>query len=125
MLLCYVIDSGLSTSLLLLATLIIVFYIYIYITPIQILSHSAYYRQGRESRTVSSPKIFTVLVLVLMTTVSVLVLPLVLYLETKTVQNTWRLRKPITQDSVSLPISCCGPILSLNSSSFIMITSVI
>jgi len=32
MLLCYVIDSGLSTSLLLLATLIIMFYIYIYIT---------------------------------------------------------------------------------------------
>ena len=31
MLLCYVIDSGLSTSLLLLATLIIMFYIYIYI----------------------------------------------------------------------------------------------
>ena len=30
--LCYVIDSGLSTSLLLLATLIIMFYIYIYIT---------------------------------------------------------------------------------------------
>jgi len=29
MLLCYVIDSGLSTSLLLLATLIIMFYIYI------------------------------------------------------------------------------------------------
>ena len=29
MLLCYVIDSGLSTSLLLLATLIIIFYIYI------------------------------------------------------------------------------------------------
>ena len=32
MLLCYVIDSGLSTSLLLLATLIIMFYIYIYIS---------------------------------------------------------------------------------------------
>jgi len=31
MLLCCVIDSGLSTSLLLLATLIIMFYIYIYI----------------------------------------------------------------------------------------------
>ena len=31
MLLCYVIDSGLNTSLLLLATLIIMFYIYIYI----------------------------------------------------------------------------------------------
>ena len=31
MLLCYVIDSGLSTSLLLLATLIIMFYIYIYV----------------------------------------------------------------------------------------------
>jgi len=34
MLLCYVIDSGLSTSLLLLATLIIMFYIYIYITTV-------------------------------------------------------------------------------------------
>jgi len=34
MLLCCVIDSGLSTSLLLLATLIIMFYIYIYITHI-------------------------------------------------------------------------------------------
>jgi len=34
MLLCYVIDSGLSTSLLLLATLIIMFYIYMYIVHI-------------------------------------------------------------------------------------------
>jgi len=37
MLLCYIIDSGLSTSLLLLATLIIMFYIYIYIQSSHIL----------------------------------------------------------------------------------------
>jgi len=42
MLLCYVIDSGLSTSLLLLATLIIMFYIYItydYVTGFMSLWH--------------------------------------------------------------------------------------
>ena len=36
MLLCYVIDSGLSTSLLLLATLIIMFYIYITLVDVML-----------------------------------------------------------------------------------------
>ena len=50
MLLCYVIDSGLSTSLLLLATLIIMFYIYITLRAIQATTENIAGREPCQSR---------------------------------------------------------------------------
>ena len=50
---------------------------------------------------------------------------LILCLETKTVQDTWRLTSCITQDSLSLPVGWCAAILSVNSLSFMFVTSVI
>ena len=59
MLLCYVIDSGLSTSLLLLATLIIIFYIYITLRLAEIgakkpvgLPENRYHKPARKRSTV-------------------------------------------------------------------------
>ena len=57
MLLCYVIDSGLSTSLLLLATLIIMFYIYITFTmQVQL----RVIREGIKGNTVSAHNVHEV-----------------------------------------------------------------